>query len=357
MIVNQWVPAAHKGDAIGDSARRVRGLLRDLGHDSEIFALTVDDDLRDEIRGFADPAARRGDLTIFHFALPSPMTDAFARLPRGRVLQYHNVTPARFFAPYEPGVFRLAALGRQELATLVGQTDAALGDSEYNRKELETLGFSNTGVFPIAIDLDRIRRAPRQPALEQVLSGDVFNFLFVGRIVPNKKIEDHIRLAEHYKRYVDTEYRFIFVGRTDGIPRYYDMIRALLAEYQMPADRFIFTGPVPDEDLATYYRTARVYISLSEHEGFCVPLLEAMSADVPVLAYASTAVPDTLGGAGVQFAPKDLEYAAELLGELAYNDALRAQVIAGQRRRLRDFGDARLRHDLNSLLTSQGLFA
>ena len=106
----------------------------------------------------------------------------------------------------------------------------------------------------------------------------------------------------------------------------------------MPAGRFIFTGPVPDEDLATYYRTASVYISLSEHEGFCVPLLEAMAADVPVLAYASTAVPDTLGGAGVQFAPKDLEHAAELLGELAYNDDLRGQVIAGQRapaRRLR----------------------
>ena len=91
-------------------------------------------------------------------------------------------------------------------------------------------------------------------------------------------------------------------------------------------------------------------MSLSEHEGFCVPLLEAMSADVPVLAYASTAVPDTLGGAGVQFAPKDLEYAAELLGELAYNDELRARVIAGQRRRLEEFGDARLRRDLDRLL-------
>jgi glycosyltransferase involved in cell wall biosynthesis len=351
MTVNQWVPAAHKGDAIGDSARRVRTLLRELGHESQIFALTVDDELRDDIGRFGDPAARGGDVTIFHFALPSPMTDAFARLPRGRVLQYHNVTPAHFFAPYEPGVFRLAALGRQELATLAGQTDAALGDSEYNRQELEALGFSNTGVFPIAIDFDRILRAPRQPALEQVLSDDLFNFLFVGRIVPNKKIEDFIRLAEHYKRYVDTEYRFIFVGKTDGIPRYYDTIRALLAEYQMPADRFIFTGPVPDGDLATYYRTARVYLSLSEHEGFCVPLLEAMSADVPVLAYASTAVPDTLGGAGVQFAPKDLEYAAELLGELAYDDTLRARVIEGQRRRVEEFGDARLRRDLTSLLT------
>jgi glycosyltransferase involved in cell wall biosynthesis len=351
VIVNQWVPAAHKGDAIGDSARRVRALLRQLGHESDIFALTVDDDLRHDVRSFGESAARRGDLTIFHYALPSPMTDAFARLGHGRVLQYHNVTPPQFFAPYDAGIFRLATLGREELQTLVGQTDQALGDSEFNRRELETYGFTNTGVFPIAVDQDRIRRAPQRPALERVLSDGLLNFLFVGRIAPNKKIEDHIRLAELYKRYVDTEYRFIFVGKTEGVPRYYNMIRGLLTEFQMPMDRFIFTGAVPDEDLATYYRTATVYISLSEHEGFCAPLLEAMVADVPVLAYASTAVPDTLGGAGVQFAPKDLEYAAELLGELAFNDDLRTRVITRQRRRLEDFGDARLRRDLERLLS------
>ena len=350
MVINQWVPAAHRGDAIGDSARRVRDLLRRLGHDSDVYALTVDDDLRDEIRLFSDPEAHRGDVTIFHFALPSPMTDAFARLPHGRVLQYHNITPAHFFAPYEPDIFRLLALGRQELRTLAGQTDRALGDSEYNRQELEDMGFGNTGVFPIAVDPERVRRAPRRPALEHILSDGLLNFLFVGRIVPNKKIEDHIKLAEHYKRYVDTEYRFIFVGKTDGVPRYYNMIRALVTEYQMHPSRFWFTGAVSEEDLATFYRQATAYVSLSEHEGFCVPLLEAMAADVPVLAYGAAAVPDTLGGAGICFTPKDLEYAAELLGELAYNDDLRGAVISGQRRRLQDFGEARLTRDVTALL-------
>src|SRR5262245_7287172 len=145
MIVNQWVPAAHKGDAIGDSARRVRTLLRELGHESELYALTIDDELRDDVRPFAADGARRGDVTIFHYALPSPMTAAFAALPHGRVLQYHNVTPAHFFGPYDAGLFRLATLGREELKTLVGHTDAALGDSEYNRRELDALGFTNTG--------------------------------------------------------------------------------------------------------------------------------------------------------------------------------------------------------------------
>ena len=134
------------------------------------------------------------------------------------------------------------------------------------------------------------------------------------------------------------------------VPRYYATIRALMTEYRLRNDRFVFTGAVPDEELAAYYRHAAVYISLSEHEGFCVPLVEAMAADVPVLAYAAAAVPDTLGGAGVQFAPRDFEYAAELLGALAFDDRLRASVIAGQRRRLTDFSEARMTGELERLL-------
>jgi glycosyltransferase involved in cell wall biosynthesis len=351
VVVNQWVPAAHKGDAIGDSARRVRDMLRRAGHASDLFALTMDDDLRGDVLPFTDPAARGGDITIFHFALPSPMTEAFASLPGGRVLQYHNITPAAFFAPYDPGMFRLAALGRQELRTLAGRVELALGDSEFNRQELEDLGFAPTGVLPIAVNTERITNAPRRPALEKILGDGLINILFVGRVVPNKRIEDHIRLAEMYKRYIDSYYRFIFVGRYDGLPRYYDQVRALIAEYQMLPDRFWFTGPVPDEDLAAFYRWADVYVSLSEHEGFCVPLVEAMAADVPVLAYAAGAVPETLGGAGVLFAPKDLEFAAEMLGTLVYDRPVREAVIEGQRRRLADFAPERIEARLMEVIS------
>jgi glycosyltransferase involved in cell wall biosynthesis len=346
MIINQWVPAAHKGDAIGDSARRVRQMLRDAGHTSDLFALTIDDELRGDVRPFVDPDSRLGDVTIFHFALPSAMTAAFAALDGARILQYHNITPASFFAPYDAGLFRLAALGRRELRSLVGHVDLALGDSEFNRQELEELGFGPTGVMPIAVNLERITSAPRRPALEKILGDGLINILFVGRIVPNKRIEDHIRLAEIYKRYVDSYYRFIFVGRYDGLPRYNAQVRALIAEFKMLPDRFWFTGPVPDEDLAAFYRWADVYVSLSEHEGFCVPLLEAMAADVPVLAYAAGAVPETLGGAGMLFAPKDLEVAAEMLGMLVYDRPVRDRVIEGQRRRLQDFSPARIEASL-----------
>jgi glycosyltransferase involved in cell wall biosynthesis len=355
MIINQWVPAAHRGDAIGDSARRVRDLLRASGHESELYALTIDEDLRDDVRPFQDQGARQGHITIFHFALPSPMTKAFASLSGIRVLQYHNITPAAFFAPYDPQLFRLAALGRQELRSLAGRVDLALGDSEFNRQELEELGFGRTGVMPIAVNMDRLTAAPRRPALEKVLGDGLINFLFVGRIVPNKRIEDHIRLAEMYKRYIDSYYRFIFVGRYDGLPRYNAMVRALIVQYRMLPERFIFTGAVPDEDLAAYYRWADAYISLSEHEGFCVPLVEAMATDVPVLAYAAGAVPETLGGAGVLFSPKDFEFAAEMLGTLVYDRPVRDRVVSGQRRRLRDFAPDRIEQRLKDVLATLGV--
>ena len=354
MIIHQWVPAAHTGDAIGDSARQVRNLLRRMGHESDLFAMTIDDDLREDVRPFADPAATRGDATIFHFALPSPMTSAFAGLDGAKVLQYHNITPASFFAPYDAGLFRLAALGRRELATLAGRVDLALGDSDFNRRELEALGFERTGVLPIAVNTARITHAPRRPALDRILGDGLINILFVGRIAPNKRIEDHIRLAEIYKRYVDSYYRFIFVGRHDGIPRYYAQIRALIAEFDMLPDRFWFTGAVPDDDLASFYHWADAYVSLSEHEGFCVPLVEAMAADVPVVAYAAGAVPETLGGAGLLFSPKDLELAAELLATVVYDSTVRANVLDGQRRRLQAFAPAaietRLQETIRELL-------
>ncbi|HEY7790602.1 MAG TPA: hypothetical protein VIC33_08835, partial [Vicinamibacterales bacterium] len=237
LTINQWVPAAHRGDAIGDSARRMRDMLRTAGYQADIYALAIDDDLQGNVRPFSDAQARRGDVTILHFALASPMSEAFAALPGGRILQYHNITPAHYFAPYDVSISRLAANGRAELAALAGHVDLALGDSEYNRRELDALGFVPTGVLPVAVDLERITNAPRRPALESILNDGLINYLFVGRIVPNKKIEDHIRLAEHFKRYVDAWYRFIFVGRYDGVPGYYAAIRALMAQYRMRPDR------------------------------------------------------------------------------------------------------------------------
>jgi glycosyltransferase involved in cell wall biosynthesis len=350
VIVHQWLPAAHRGDAVGDNARALRDALRRWGHEADIFALHIDADMTAEARPWSDPAARRGDITILHYAVPSPMSEALARLPGARVLHYHNVTPAHFFAPFDAGLARMCHQGRTELASLVRGVDLALGVSDYNRRELDALGFDATGILPLYVDTDRLTSAPPVASLERFLQDGLVNILFVGRIAPNKKIEDHIRLAEHYKRYVDIYYRFIFVGRDDAVPRYGHAIRALIRQYQMLPDRFWFTGAVPDAELAAFYRHAHAYVSLSEHEGFCAPLVEAMAMDVPVLAYAAAAVPETLDGAGVSFAPKDLEHAAELLGALVYDLPFREAVLEGQRQRRAAFSRTRIEARLKTIL-------
>src|SRR4029078_10305797 len=137
-------------------------------HKSEIYALTIDDDLVSEIHPWYHDAARQGDMTILHFAVPSPMSQAFATLPSFRVLHYHNVTPAHFFAPYDAGICRIATEGRRELKTLVDRVDLALGVSEYNRRELDELGFASTGVLPLVVDTDRLTGARRVPAIERM---------------------------------------------------------------------------------------------------------------------------------------------------------------------------------------------
>jgi len=355
MIVNQWVPAAHLGDAVGDNARAIRGVLRRAGHQSDIFALSIDDALAGDVKPWGHADSRAGDVTILHFAMPSPMTGSLATLPGTRVLCYHNVTPPSFFAPFDPALAALTARGRAELETLVDRVDLALAVSDYNRRELEDLGFDRTGVLPLLVDTTRLTGASPVPALERMLQDGLVNILFVGRLAPNKKIEDHIRLAEQYKRYVDVYYRFIFVGRYDAVPRYYDAIRGLITEFRMLSDRFWFPGPATNAELGAYYRNAHAYVSLSEHEGFCVPLVEAMSMDVPVLAYGAAAVPETLGGAGVCFTPKDLEWAAELLGALVYDLPFRQQVLDGQRERVKAFAPGMIEPQIQQALSSAGV--
>jgi glycosyltransferase involved in cell wall biosynthesis len=351
MRVHQWVPAAHRGDAVGDSARVMRARLREQGYQSDIFALEIDDAMRGEVRPFSDPSATAGDVTIFHFATPSPMSDAFRGLRHGRVVQYHNITPPGFFEPFAPELVQLVAAARRELQSLVGCTDLAVGPSEYNRGELRTMGFRETGVLPLAVDTGRLTSAPDRPAIRHWLCDGVANILFVGRVAPNKKIEDIIRLGEAYGRVVDGRFRIVIVGREDCVPAYTAALRALAASLGWPAGRLVFTGPLPDEELAAVYRSSSVYVSMSEHEGFCAPLVEAMAMDLPVLAYASSAVPETLSGAGIQFSLKDFEQVAALLGLVVEDRAVRSGVIDGQRRRLAHFQSGRVDEALGRLVS------
>ena len=343
MKISQLVPAMHYGDAIGDSARRMKLLFLQRGYEAEIYSLTIDEDLKNEIKPLAQfhREYRPDDLVLLHFALPSPMTHLFRELPGKKLIIYHNITPPEFFAPYSSELANIAAVGREELASLAQVTDIALADSEYNRQELEQLNFPRTAVLPLLVDLQRYNQPP-DPLVLQMFGDDSLNILSVGRIVPNKKIEDLLKITSYIKRYLTPLVRLILVGKYNLLPNYYHLLKELNVNLMLTNEQVIFTGHVSPEELVTYYKIADIYLSMSEHEGFCLPLVESMYLKVPIIAYNSTAIPYTLGDAGIRVKVKNIPEIAELCYHLANNRQLRQRIISAQQRRLRDFETSKL---------------
>jgi glycosyltransferase involved in cell wall biosynthesis len=350
--VDQWVPALHRGDAIGDSARLMRDAFRSWGHAADVYALELDADLAGDGLPFADfrPGGPQ-DVVILHFALPSPLTPAFLAQRGRRVLLHHNITPPEFFLGWDDELARICRVGREELATLAPHCDLGLADSEFNRLELEALGIARTGVLPICLDFARYRE-PASPVLRRLLDDGRVNLLFVGRLAPNKRPEDLIRLASYWRRFIAQDARLLLVGKLPRRRAYFDALQALAYEEGLTPADCVFLGHVPHDELVACYAAARVFASMSEHEGFGVPLVESMLMRVPVLAYAAAAVPHTLGGAGVQFHEKRLAEVAETAHALATDESLRAAVLAGQERRLAAFAPERVLASLRAHVES-----
>lgn len=352
MRIDQLLPAFHRGDAIGDTAFHMKEFLNTRGFASEIYCLDRDPGLEDDSRPFESfPTPGPGDVTLLHFALPSPLTPAFARLPSRKLLLYHNITPERFFAPYSQEMARISRLGRDELHTLVPVTDMALADSEYNRRELEAAGFSRTAVFPLFVDFTKYRK-PYSRFIFDLFRDDRLNILFVGRIVPNKRIDELIKAVFYYKKHISPLVRLIVVGKTASLPEYYDSLVRLADEFYLKPEEICFTGHIPDEELFALYRASDVFLSLSEHEGFGLPFIESMVFELPILAYSCTAVPFTLGGAGVLMRTKPVERVAELVHVVAKDDSLKKKILDGQRIRLEEYREQDLEQYLLKNLTS-----
>ena len=342
--VDQWVPALHRGDAIGDSTLLMRDALRSWGFASDIYTYNQDQGA-DAIHFDQWREGGPDDVVIFHYALISPMNDAFARLGSRRILQYHNITPPRFFAGWDSEIYKILQQGLDGLRPLAARTTLGLGDSEFNRAELERLGFARTGVLPIAIDFTRYLR-PGNEALRKRLADGRTNLLFVGRVAPNKRHDQLLRVLAYFKKNISTAVRLLAVGKHPrretghGQPiegHYLDALIRLYSDLGLEPSDVIFTNGVTHDELLAYYDGAHVFISMSEHEGFGVPLIEAMVKKVPVIARSGSAVGETLGEAGLQFTHQDIAEFAEAAAILSSPGSARDAMLAGQERRMRHF--------------------
>ena len=357
--VHQLLAALSYGDAIGNEALVIQGHLRRAGFDSHIFAEKVHPRMAHRARPLWEYREVSSPKTVclFHFSIGSAAGPLIYHAPDRLVAIYHNITPARWFVGFHPHLSKLCHHGRRELAAFATRAELALGDSEFNRRELEEAGYRRTGVLPILFDLDPYRRPPSR-VIRRLFSDGRTNILFVGRIIPNKRIDDLIRVFAIYQRYIDPRSRLLLVGDYRGHERYFDRLQQRVRALRL--DEVVFTGHLDDDDVLACYSVADVFLCLSEHEGYCVPVVEAMSLGIPVIAYDAGAVAETLRGGGILLKEKRPEIVAELIASVLGDAALRRAVLATQERaiaavRATDFGALlmdRLAPVLNSPLHS-----
>ena len=346
--IDQVVPSFSIGDAIGNDALALREILRRRGVVSEIFVRRAHADLERESRPWTEYASvdAPGNACLFHFSIGTPIAEDFPRLRARRVLVYHNITPPEYAHGVNPVMEHECRLGREQLRRIAASAELGIADSEYNRRELEAAGCVQTAVIPIIVDFaDHDRQEPAGEVLTRWRDGRT-NILHVGRSAPNKRLEDIVRAFHSYRR-VDPHSRLLLVGGTTGLENYAAAVRRLALRLGNTDVHVI--GQVSFRQLCTYYRLADLYLAQSRHEGFCVPLLEAMHFGVPIVARPAGAVPDTLGGAGLLTGDGDFAEVAELMRLAMTDRVLRARLVAAGRARLRDFAPQKIEQQLWSL--------
>ncbi len=345
----------HAGSAYGDGVTNgllfTRGLLRELGFSSEIYCALVAPELAGEIRPIGDYDNRADQVLLLHHSMGHDLDSWVEGLTCPTALVYHNITPAEFFPP-DTHAHIYSRRGREQLARWRHRFRAAIGDSPFNAQELEAIGYAPVDVLPLLVDLDALRRRPLDAALARRLEeDDAFTILFVGRIVPNKRQHELILAVDALRRMLRRPVRLVLAG---GIAwaQYQAELVELCARRGM-TDSVQFLGRVSDATLAALYRGSDAFLCLSDHEGFGMPLIEAMAFDLPVVAFASGSVADTVAEGGLLLPDKRPQEVAATLKILAETPELRRRLVRAGRANLAPYARPRLLCRLADFLQSR----
>jgi L-malate glycosyltransferase len=330
--IDQLVAGYATGDAISQEVRMLRDVLHELGYASDIFVPRqhMAPDVVADCRPLDDYDPAAAESTILHYSTESPVNAAFAASRGRRIVKYHNITPAEFFDGYDDDVAAELRQARAGLAALANVADEFWSDSAYNAGELVPFGVKRSKVLHLLFRLSEFE-AGEDPRLRRRFKGHLTNWLFVGRIAPNKCIEDLILAYAWYYRQISNRSRLIVVGSEYSCPRYYAMLRLLTARLGLP--NVCFTGYLY-HGRATLYDCADVFVMASRHEGYCLPLVEAMALGTPVVARHAGGMPEALDGAGVMFDNLTPAELAALVHRVCNDAELRGEIMASQRRRL-----------------------
>ncbi len=347
MEVHQLIPTFTPGDAMGQCAVAWQRVLRRLGAYGDVFAGEVAAGYESLVRPAAELKPSRDALVLYHHGIASPLAGRLMHLDCRRGVVFHNVTPARFYAGTRLEEPLLA--GRAQLAALAASAHLSIGVSRFNAAELEAAGHRNVHVVPLFVEPERFDADQADTVLlRQLRSEGSPIVLSVSRVVPHKRVDDLLSLHAELLHHSPDARLFVVGGFAPG----HEDVQALLTRAELLGGVRFF-GRVSHAELVATYHAADVYVSMSEHEGFGVPLVEAMATDLPVLAFGAAAVPETLGGRGLVFDEKHFAALAEVVMRLQHEPRERDALVDGQRARLADFSldatQAQLAHALRSV--------
>ncbi len=353
--VHQFAATLGARDAVSNHTVALHRLLRDeLGCDAAIFAVSVNRGRRVAARSYFDhPDCGAPDLLVYQACTGTPVAEYVLGRPEPLVVDYHNITPSGLFSDWDPAIAAELAHGRRQLSRLARRCCLALADSAYSAAEMTALGASDVRVAPVlfdastltAPDSSRLRKALRRLTASATASdaaaglGDGANggpvWLFVGRLAPHKAQHDLLAAFALYRETLDAGARLVLAG-AGSLPVYEAALRQLAATLCV-SDAVTFAGSVSDEQLAAWYAAADVFVCLSDHEGFCVPLLEAIHHHLPVVAFGTAAVPETLGGAGLVIGDKSPSSVAAAVARVLADPRAGAHFARFGAARLADF--------------------
>ena len=340
--VHQFHPGCAVGDGITNGMLYARRLLRELGFQSDIYCERIPEALRADIRPLQALELTPNTLLLAHHSLGYENSAWLEAVETPKILVYHNITPAHLL-PENSEIGRASVLGREQLARWAPAYLGAIGDSDTNSEELRAAHYANVATIPLLVDVDKIRRAAWNTDVPSTMRNTI-NLLFVGRLCANKRQVQLIDLLHEFLQVTDQPTRLILVGATTS-PDYRQRIETHIRELGLDS-QVVLAGQVSDATLYALYRCADAFVCVSEHEGFGMPLIEAAFFDMPVLAYAASSIPGTLGEGGLLSDDDDPRAMAMQLQQLLSQPALRRRVIAAQRRNLRRFEASRLRREL-----------
>lgn len=339
MRIVQLLPTLSYGDAVGNDTLAIRKMLEDAGRETEIYAENIDPRIPS---GSAKPlrempALKPEDLLVYHASTGSAVNRMIPQMGGKKVMIYHNITPPSYFLGYSPKSYELTEQGYREIAALKDTFSRCIADSEYNRQDLLKMGYRcPIDVCPIVIPFRDYDKEPDEQVIARYRNDGKTNLLFVGRIAPNKRQEDVIRAFYCYKRYYNPESRLFLVGSAKGLENYQAQLERYAEMLGIAGDVF-FSGQIPFRAILAYYRLADVFVCMSDHEGFCVPVTEAMYFGIPIVAYDAAAVPETMGEGGLLLKEKDPQVAAAAIDRIIRDRGLREYIRRKQKERLPAF--------------------